>query len=704
MKEEIEIGEIDENSEYLRGVIELGNANRKTVGFLPFKGFSQHAEKREIIVALNSDRHLIGYLLYRKVRRHNIVVIVHLCVNKSFRGRGIARKLVNYLSENNPKAYGIKLKCRRDYGLEKMWQKLGFESRNEKVGRSKEGELLTVWWLDHDRPTLFSYHAAEKLDSILCAIVDIEVFFELDSGSNSGSKKSSYLQDDWLQGDLELCATNEIFNAINSIEDEGERKRQRHFAETLTKLPCKYQDFEKFLQILNNFLADKKLTLKDLSARQLARTIASDCPVFVTRDTQILDLADKIYEKFNLEIVTPEKLIANFDDIQNKTEYQPARLAGSNRLKVLPVTRDRIDSLSEYFLAAEKGENLEELKRKLRQFSANSEHFKCDVVVEGENKPLALIAYNKKKSYELEVPLLRVLGGSLESTLARYLLFRTISDAARENKSFTRIAEPYLKDSILRAIQEDAFVRIKQNYLKANLPVAATASELSRHLADLAKLESDYRFCLKIAETLNSEEAIKEQQTTAELERCLWPAKIVDAELLTLAIPIQPRWAKDLFDEHLANNWLFGSKTEVALKRELVYYRSKKSNGGLKPGAIGRILWYVSYDRHYPAGETKAVKACSCLDEVIVDKPDKLFRQFRNLGIYQEKDLMKLTNDDPNQDIMALRFSDTQLFDRPVQLKEFQEILGKKNSMIGPLKITAEKFAVVYNKGTNQQS
>lgn len=701
--EGIEIREIDEKSEYLSDVIKLGDANRQTVGLLPFQGFSRHAEKREIIVALDSDRHLIGYLLYRGVCRDNIIVIVHLCVKKSLRGRGIARHLVNYLSQNNPDFYGIKLKCRRDYGLEKMWQKLGFESRNEKVGRSKDGELLTVWWLDHNHPTLFSSHAAEKLDSSLCAIVDIGVFLQLGGGSNLDNKKSDYLLADWLQGYLELCVTNEIFNAINSLEPEPERKRQRHFAETFTKLPCGYRDFEKFLKILSNYLADNNLQLKDSSIRQLARTLASDCPVFVTRDRPTLELSDRIYEKFKLQILSPKELIVNLDELHHNTEYQPARLAGSDRLNIIPVMRHQIDRLSEHFLAAEKGETQAQLKRKLREFSANSENVKCEVVVEGENNPLALIAYNKNKKYELEIPLLRVGGGSLEGTLARYLLFRVISDSAKDNRYFTRIAEPYLKDSLIRAIQEDAFVRIQEHYLKANLAVAETAEQLSRRLADLAKLEPDYSFCLQIAETLNSEEATKNMQVAAVLERSLWPAKIVDAELLTLIVPIQARWAQDLFDESLANQLLFGSKTEVALKRELVYYRTKRGNGGLKPGVIGRILWYVSYDRSFTSG-TKAIKACSRLDEVIVDKPDKLFRQFRTLGIYQKKDLMKLTDDDPNKEIMALRFSDTKLFDRPIDFQELPELLGKKIPLRGPSKISAEKFAIVYNKGTQKHN
>ncbi|NES73282.1 MAG: N-acetyltransferase, partial [Okeania sp. SIO2D1] len=181
------------------------------------------------------------------------------------------------------------------------------------------------------------------------------------------------------------------------------------------------------------------------------------------------------------------------------------------------------------------------------------------------------------------------------------------------------------------------------------------------------------------------------------LEKYLWPAKIIDANLPTWIIPIKAFWAKDLFDEELANNWLFGSKTELALKRELVFYRSKR---GLKPGVIGRIIWYVSNDESFPYGTTKVIKACSRLDEVIVDKPEKLYRQFRNLGVYKLEDLIKITNNKPNEDIMAIRFSDTQIFTNNLTLKQLQDILKKRTTVQGLFKITPDEFAQIYEKAT----
>jgi predicted transcriptional regulator len=295
--------------------------------------------------------------------------------------------------------------------------------------------------------------------------------------------------------------------------------------------------------------------------------------------------------------------------------------------------------------------------------------------------------------------MLRVKRGVLAAALARYLLFHSISVSVKENRQFTRLTDQYFDEIVIQAIQEDAFVRVNNGYLKANPPVAETAADMSQKLASLAQIGEEYNFCMKIAETLNTPELIQDIGTMAELERRLWPAKIIDADLPTFMIPIQPRWAKDLFDEELAKQYIFGSKIELALKRELVYYRSKWANGGLRPGVIGRILWYVSSNSSFTLG-TKEVKACSRLEEVIIDKPEKLYRQFRSLGVYELKDLMTIAKDEPNADIMAIRFSHTQLFPNPLTLKRIQGILGNKTTVQSVFRLPETKFGIIYKEGT----
>jgi GNAT superfamily N-acetyltransferase len=693
---QITIQEIDHTSPHLETVIALGDAHRKTLGFLPEGAFRERARERVILIALDSQKNCIGYLLYRQVGRSNIVVIVHLCVEPSWRGQGVTKKLVNYLSQKTQNYYGIKLKCRRDYGIDGMWSKLGFVPLNEKTGKSKEGKLLTVWWLEHNHPSIFSYAANLKLESKLCAVIDTSVFFELHGNEELKSTESDSLLADWLQDDLELCITDEIFNSINTIDNAKLRNSKRSLANSLTQLLYDKTRLERILHSITQLLVEQSITFDRAIINQLAITIASDSQVFVTRNIELLNLADEIYKKFTLEVISPTNLILKFDDIRRNVEYQPVRLAGTF-IKLKLIQRFEQSRLIDSFHASEKGEIEAEFQQRLRHIIANPDKFQCYVFLENENTPLALIVFERHQTYELKVTIMRVRPGAIAATLARYLVFYSISLSADEKRQFTRIIDPYLEETVLQALQEDAFVRVDNGYLKANLAVAQTSTELSQYLTELGNMGQEYNFCIKLAETLTISESTQDIKTISEIERHLWPAKVINADLPTFIIPIQPRWAKDLFDEELANQYLFDSQADLALRRELVYY--KGNNGGLRPGDIGRILWYISSDTSFTFG-TKEVKACSRLDEVIIDKPEKLYRQFRSLGVYELKDLMTLAKDKPDEDIMAIRFSYTNIFTKRLTLNRLREILGNKTTVQSLFKISKEQFGIIYNEGT----
>lgn len=91
---------IDQNSPYLETVINLGDANNKTLGFFPKGAFIEHAAKKTIIVAISPQKECIGYLLYKTKERHNKRIrLIHLCINENWRKKGIPEKLVNHLKK-----------------------------------------------------------------------------------------------------------------------------------------------------------------------------------------------------------------------------------------------------------------------------------------------------------------------------------------------------------------------------------------------------------------------------------------------------------------------------------------------------------------------------------------------------------------------------------------------------------------------------
>jgi predicted transcriptional regulator len=133
----------------------------------------------------------------------------------------------------------------------------------------------------------------------------------------------------------------------------------------------------------------------------------------------------------------------------------------------------------------------------------------------------------------------------------------------------------------------------------------------------------------------------------------------------------------------------------LGISREHVYYRSSGRRGESVPA---RLLWYVS-EGNSPS-EGQMVVGSSRLDEVLIDTPDTLFSKFEHLGVYGRAEVQEAA--DASGRAMALRFSDTEIFPRPVTLRRLTSLakeLGLPLSLISLSKISNELFQAVYQEG-----
>jgi GNAT superfamily N-acetyltransferase len=696
---QLKIETIDDKSSHLQTVIELGDADKKTLGFFPEGAFREYAALRQIILAIESQSRCIGYLLYRYSSEHNRIAIIHLCVAPSERKKGVAKLLVNYLKEITQEYSGIGLRCRRDYKLDKFWSSLGFVAQSD-IPAKTPGELLTNWRLDYGHPNLLSTLTNQQREFKLFVVIDTEIFFYLYTDEERKFAEAKSLLADWLQPYLEVCITDEVFNKINNENVENERNKMRKFAQNLTCLTCPNRRLDMIEQPLRKFFKEKNFLIDEYEVRNIARTLASDIYTYITCNSSLLDIAEDIYECFKLSILRPVELITRLDELRRKPEYQPVRLAGT-QLEQTRLQKGQEAILNSYFQSFNQGESRAEFQQRLHRFLAEPDKFECSVVLEGENQPLALVVYDRHKKHELEIPMLRVGDNPLAATVTHHLIFQATLVSAREQRQFTRVTDTGLQETVIKVVQKDTFIKAENGWLRANIAVAETALNLSQRLESLAiKFGQEYVFCRQLANNLKTDGAITDTQTMLDIERFLCPAKIIDADIPTFIIPIKPFWAQQLFDEELANQTPFGAtKIGLALNREAVYYKSRNAPKELKNAVGGRILWYVSKDKDDGYRGVSAIRACSRLDEVVIGKPDELYRRFRDLGIYERKHIFDTAHQDPNNVIMAIRFSDTELLKTPVTLHKIQEVFGQKMTIRTSLYISKENFAKVYALG-----
>lgn len=691
---------VNQYSPHLQAVKMLGRADAQTLGFFPEGAFKDYAARRRILVALDAADQCLGYLLYRETRGH--ALIVHLCVASAARGQGVARALLDRLCKETAHLRGIRADCRRDFAANQMWPRLGFHAMGERPGRAKDGSTLTMWRLDYGHPDLFTELNLEQLESKLLAAIDANIFFDLVDPSRPHRDEAQALRAEWLQAEVELAVSDELWNEIHRNPDEAQRRRSRAEADVMTRFPTTREDFELAYQKLKPLFPAKLSSNDESDLRHIAHAVAGDVRFFVTRDSDILDRADLIYAATGLTILRPSDLVVHLDSLRREDAYQPARLAGTSLETRLIQPREQA-SLAEYF-QAEPAEDRGAFERLLRRYLSAPQVSQCLIVLDDARTPVSLTVYDESTEDVLTICLFRVRKGPLRTTLIRYGLRAAVLRAVEAGRRVIKLLDPHPDDVIIQALIGDGFAADATGWVKLAPAVAETRAGLVDHLRSIAMVYGELLPQLqRLSLALEGDDELP-LATAVDIERLLWPAKIVDAAIPTFLVPIQPVWAQELFDTKLSEQTLFGALKRLTLNREGVYYRASRPPVLSAPG---RILWYVSRGKAGAIQDTSAIRACSRLEEVVVGKPKELFRQFRRLGIYEWKNVLNVARGSEDQPLMAVRFSDTELFTTPIVLKELRATyaaLGKGLVIQGPSRVAPpELFEQLYRRGMRRK-
>jgi predicted nucleic acid-binding protein len=518
------------------------------------------------------------------------------------------------------------------------------------------------------------------------------VFMHLNDEDPIGEDARALLAD-WLRTELALCVTPEIYVEIDRHPASSQRNDERSYAQTFVQITVPFNDAQAIASELRA-LYPKKPNRNDISDMlHTAYAILGDADFLVTRDQELLDLADQIELKFNLAVVSPVELIVHLDELNRVSDYQPARLSGSS----ITIGRIRSEQIDEFvgIFQNSRNETKGAFRNKLMHMLASPLNYQLQTI-ESSGNAIGLVGESRDKTGQLQLTLLRVVRNSLEKTLYRHLLLKAVQTAATDKRLLLKVIDDSLSDEAIVALQELSFAKVDGGWLRLVLPILKTTEQLLftiNHLTELYPEEGEN--ILRIEEVVAGKIASREIDALWEVEKMLWPAKLIDLILPCFVVPIRPYWAEQLFDDQLANQTLFGAKPELVLNRENVYYRSARPNILNFPA---RILWYVSDHAGYRGA--KHIRAYSRLDEVMVAGPKDLYKLFRRLGVYEWEHIFAIAGEDIQQPVMAIRFSDTELFEKPVSWDDVQQILeaedGHRSQFQSPTSISSECFWKLY--------
>ncbi|MDJ1182337.1 GNAT family N-acetyltransferase [Roseofilum casamattae] len=698
---------IHQDSPYFQEVNKLGDENKKTLGFTNYSTFKRYAENPGIIVAL-VDRDLAGYLMWSINSKTKYARLWHLCIKPEYRGQKITKPLNNKLIElTRDKFRGINLECKPSYGIDEMWIKLGYVPIHEKDAKTP-GEILKIWSIEFIHPgysSIFSTDVSSDYLQLKSAI-DAESLHKFMEDEKSQNNPSSSLT--WLRSYLGVCITDEIFNEIDNFHSDSDKKNLREIAKChFSRQVSDPSIFDEYMDKIISAIDKNNFYLERTSVRYLARCAASDIPYFITYKEDILKISDFLYVHFGVRSMSLENIIQLRDEIIGQLDYQPLRLT-NNILEKRSLDYFQLDNLLENIKFGEFDENRNQMLIQLRSYISQKEKFTSTVLVY-DSKPYICIVYDRSKPNRIEIPFLRCLNlSSISYTLMNHVVDDLIKKAISERRDFLYVIDPDLGDLESRALKNQYFIQEphRQKWIKYSPLLTLTSQQAADQLQLASQEITEYASVSQIlVSLLNSNKFSSDILAAIDIERLLWPLKVSNSSLPNFIVPIKPEAAKELFDYKLAKQTLFGvQKDSLFLSVESVYYKSLFVPRRLKHSPA-RILWYVSQSKDKFYLDLSSIRACSQVDDVIIDSPEELHKRFQHLGFYELPQIQACATKKKNNKVMAIKFSHTELFDNPIKLDAIREYLeNPKLTIQSATEISQDQFINFYNLGFQSKS
>jgi predicted nucleic acid-binding protein len=559
---------------------------------------------------------------------------------------------------------------------------LGFELQGEVPGRSKQRLPLCIWRRDHGHPDLFS--TAESL-GLLRVALDVNVFLDLElDREREGAIESRPLADDWLADQIELVVTNELPRELARLSSGPEKSRQLRAAQRYHRLPADTGAIEATAQRIINHVArtqnvDLSADPSDMSdVRHVAEASLAGITVLATRDGRLLRWAAEAIDVCGVRVMRPADVVLHVDELSRAQAYRPIELQDTEYL--LAPVRSGSEAELIAFLNASDGERKPEYMARVRVLLAEGRRWNRVVLRSPKSEPIAFYVVGTSDT-ELVVPIFRIRTPRLENTIARQLLSVLRDQARHEGRSIVRITDPSLSKYTEIAVRDNGFIRHRGSWIGFVISACADSATVDALAAEAAQ-SVDLRM-----PTLRPHLS---PVIAAELERTLWPAKIIDSDLPSYLIPIRHTWSAELFG---VPQTLMPRPNRLGISREHVYYRSPRPRVEQAPA---RLVWYVTGSR---TEGLAAIIGCSRLDEISCDTPAVLYQAYRHLGVWQREEINRAAS---SGKALALRFADTEVFPRRVTLRRLRQLAAENRQRLAlrsPQKISAELFAAIYQEG-----
>lgn len=648
-------------------VDELMKRNSKTLGFLPREALRDYLTRNTVLGAEADNGALAGYLLYAEYpERYRIA---HLCVSEHFRGRSIAKHLLEALVAKRTTQCTIRLNCRKDYDAHHVWPKLGFDPVDEKPGRSAEGLPLVSWELRLSEDSQLDLFKEKLSDQALDIVIDAHVLFHFAAPESPQSIPSKALLADFLADTIHIQLTDEIFHEIDRNLDAEVRRQSRTLAHLYPKVTYDHAAAKRYEINLQTLMQPKSESDKS-DVRHLAKTAASDVGIFVTRDNKVTRRSDEISALTGLELVSPTDLIRRLHEMLKAESYIQTAVSGQSLAFRQAGENDSVRLLEALRQPHEvKGR----LRETLDQYLSLPNTYIFEILERDKEILAARVAFLEDGC--LRVPFIRAANGRDQRLIQQFLISDSLASCAAKGYPAILVERHSLPHNIDAQLISMGFREAGAHYKRLCL----TGIMLR---GDVEAMGTEYFHGSSVDWATLSDNEILTGSAPVVLE---------DRSERCFLVPIRPEYAMSLFDNQIASNDMFGGRSKVLMRWDNVYFRSKTHHNVIK--APARLLWYES-------GNVNGIRANSQLLSVEVGSPKDLFRKYRKFGTFDWSDINRICGEDVDRQIMAMEFAHTFTFRQTVTLADLRRMEGRRNVPLqSPRLIGKELFLQIMRLG-----
>ena len=221
-------------------------------------------------------------------------------------------------------AHEIRLKCRESYGIDGMWQNLGYVYNHKEPAKTK-GQMLKVWSRQTKGNNQLSLFSRYDLD-------DDRIVFAIDAFTLQklllDNKESDILE--WLRSFLNVVIVDEVFNEIEQYIDDKNEMISNIIRSNFSIENIDHEAFNTWQKNISNFVKKEDLQLLDSNIRVIAKCLAAEKYFLISENSKLLENSRLIYQETAFQIISLEQAIKVQQGERDNTEHQPILLENKN--------------------------------------------------------------------------------------------------------------------------------------------------------------------------------------------------------------------------------------------------------------------------------------------------------------------------------------------------------------------------------------